>query len=127
MIKGIHHVALKAESMEKYEAAKRFYIEVLGLKLLREWPTGCMLDTGGGIIELFNNAPEALPQGAIRHFAFYVDDVDAAAESVRAAGCTITTEPDDRLLKSEPPLPIRICFFIGPLGEEIEFFHIREE
>jgi len=54
--------------------------------------------------------------------AFAVKDVDACVEAVRAAGYEITVEPNDIVIPSNPPLPARIAFCIGPVGEEIEFF-----
>ena len=84
-----------------------------------------MFDTGDGIIEIFDKGDAALPQGVIRHFAFLVDSADACTETVRKAGYKVTVEPDDRVVSSDPPYPIRVAFCEGPLGEEIEFFEER--
>ena len=64
-------------------------------------------------------------QGAIRHLAFLVKDVDACVEKVRAAGYEITIEPKNIEFASVPPYPARIAFCIGPVGEEVEFFAER--
>ena len=47
---------------EDYEKVKAFYIDILGLKVLREWPDGVMIDVGGDILEVFNNGVDRLPQ-----------------------------------------------------------------
>ena len=75
-IKGIHHISMKASSEEKYREAVRFYSEVLGLPIIRSWEKGIMIGTVSGVIEIFNNGTEDLPQGVIRHFAFAVMDAD---------------------------------------------------
>ena len=106
LINGIHHVALKCKGVEEFQKTIHFY-------------TGC------GILEIFASAEEDLPQGAIRHFALATDDVDACIAAVREAGYEVTVEPKSMAIQSEPEFPIRIAFCIGPVGEEIEFFHVR--
>lgn len=122
LIHGIHHIALKCVGAEQYENAVRFYHETLGMPMKRSWATGTMLDTGSGLMEIFNDAQDILPQGTIRHFALAVSDVDSCVEAVRKAGFAITTEPKNIVIPSEVPFPARIAFCIGPVGEEIEFF-----
>ena len=82
----------------------------------------CVSDSGAGLIEVFTNAQEDLPQGSIRHFAFATSDVDQCVKAVREAGYAITVEPKDVTLATTPPAPIRVAFCIGPVGEEIEFY-----
>ena len=122
MIKGIHHVSMKCSNQEEYEKTIHFYKDILGLQVKRSWNAGIMLDTGAGLIEIFNDGEEKLDKGVIRHFAFAVDDVDACVKSVRAAGYEVFMEPNDICIPSEPEFPARIAFCYGPLGEEIEFF-----
>jgi predicted enzyme related to lactoylglutathione lyase len=86
-----------------------------------------MLDTGdGNYLEVFAGAKhaegEAIPEGAIIHFALRTDDCDAAVEKVRALGAEITMEPKSLAIFGEPPIPIRIAFFRGPGGEIVELF-----
>lgn len=125
-IKGIHHIALKAKGIENYKQMFEFYHEILGLPVVREWGEGenlgAMLDTGAGMLEIFSNAKDRLGEGALRHIAFAVEDVDACISAVRAAGYEVTIEPKDIVIASEPPLPARIAFCIGPVGEDVEFF-----
>lgn len=128
-IYGIHHVALKCCGVEEFEETVRFYRDVLGLTVKRTWgqgtESGAMLDTGGGLMEIFANGEEMLPQGTIRHFAFAVRDVDCLVTAVRAAGYEIQVEPKDIVIASRPEFPARIAFCIGPVGEQIELFQER--
>ena len=122
MIKGIHHISMKCNTEEEIKKVKDFYISRLGLKIVREWPDGFMIDTGSGYIEIFTNADGEHRLGSIRHFALLTDDVDSIAEKVKSAGYELFVEPNDRVIKSDPEYPIRMAFCYGPLGEQIEFF-----
>mgnify|MGYP000107456286 FL=1 len=122
MIKGIHHVSMKCSNQEEYEKTLHFYKDILGLPVKRSWNAGIMLDTGAGLIEIFNDGEEKLDKGVIRHFAFAVDDADRCIDTVRKAGYEVFVEPKDVVIASMPPLPARVAFCYGPLGEEIEFF-----
>lgn len=122
LITGIHHVALKCHTPEEYKKTVSFYRDVLGIPVVRTWDTGTMLHTGNGIMEIFSDGTDVLPQGAIRHFALATSDPDACVKAVREAGYPITMEPNDIVIGSQPPFPARIAFCIGPVGEEIEFF-----
>ncbi len=121
MIKGIHHVSMKC-NIEEINKVKEFYISVLGLKIVREWPDGIMIDTGNGYIEIFTNVDGNHCLGSIRHFALLTDDVDSIAEKVKNAGYELFVEPNDKVIQSVPEYPIRMAFCFGPLGEQIEFF-----
>ena len=122
MIKGIHHISMKCGTDEELRKVKEFYIDILGLKICREWDGGLMINTGNGLIEIFTNAEGEHRLGAIRHFALLTDQVDALTEKVKAAGYEVIVEPNDRVIPSDPELPIRMAFCFGPLGEQIEFF-----
>ncbi len=126
-ILGVHHIAIKAKGLEKFEKLLHFYHEILGMPIARRWGTEdapvVMVDTGAGKLELFANAPDEPSTGALRHLAFAVENVDACIEAVRAAGYAITVEPKDAMLgTTEHPYPVRLSFCIGPVGEEVEFF-----
>ena len=125
MITGIHHIALKCRSEEEYEKAKEFYTKTLGLSVKREWKGGIMIDTGAGLMEIFASGGDDRGQGVIRHFALAADNVDEMAARVKAAGYNVFVEPTDSVIPSDPPLPMRMAFCIGPVGEEIEFFYER--
>ena len=127
---GLHHVALKAQGVEAFQKMMVFYRDLLGMKVVRTWgvddTSAAMLDTGdGSMLEVFANAPDTLGMGALRHIAFACSDPDAMIEKVRAAGYTVTMEPKDIVIPSDPPYPARIAFCIGPVGEEVEFFCVK--
>ncbi len=129
MILGIHHYQLKCKGYEEFLKTVAFYRDTLGIPVARQWGegdhSGIMLDTGAGIVEIFANAEESLPMGVIRHIALATDDTDACVAAARKAGYTVTTEPIDIAIPSDPPYKARIAFIIGPVGEEIEFFHVQ--
>ena len=122
MITGIHHVSLKCGTTEEFKKAKDFYLDVLGFAPVREWPEGIMIDSGSGLLEIFSNGPGVKSKGAVRHIAFGTDDVDSVIEKVKAAGYEVFIEPNDIVIRSDPPFPARMAFCYGPLGEELEFF-----
>ena len=127
LISGVHHIALRCKGLEEFDVTVRFYSEILGMKIVRAWGeglgSGIMIDTGdGSLMEIFADAEERLPQGAIRHLALRTADVDGTIKAVREAGYEITREPNDIVIESAVPFPARIAFAIGPVGEELEFF-----
>ncbi|MBE6353824.1 VOC family protein [Treponema sp.] len=125
MIKGIHHISMKCGTTEELAKVREFYIELLGLKIIREWAEGMMIDTGNGLLEIFTNGDGTHCLGAIRHMALLTDDVDEIASKVKAAGYEVFIEPNNKEILSNPPYPIRMAFCYGPLGEQVEFFMER--
>lgn len=129
MISGIHHVALRCNGVEEFEKAVHFYRDLLGLKVVKTWGGGdalcIMLDTGAGCMEIFSNGDKPMEQGMLLHVAFRTDNVDELVEKVRAEGYPIRIEPDDVVIPSDPPYPVRIAFCFGAAGEEVEFFQER--
>ena len=113
---------MKCNTEEEINKVKDFYINVLGLTIIREWSDGFMIDTGNGFIEVFTNANGEHRLGSIRHFALLTDDVDSIAARVKEAGYEVFLEPKDKVIDSNPAYPIRMAFCFGPLGEQIEFF-----
>jgi glyoxylase I family protein len=123
---GFHHVAVRVHD---FDAAMRFYTEVLGFREKITWGEGdgraVMLDTGdGNYLEVFAGGPaEPKPDGPILHIALRTTNVDGVIERVRAAGGKVTVEPKDVVIQSRPqPTPVRLAFFRGPAGEEFELF-----
>ncbi len=129
MINGVHHLAIKCNGIEEFNKTVSFYNEILKLPVARRWGEGensaIMIDTGDSLLEIFANAEDIPTVGAVRHFAFNVDNTDECVEAVRNAGYEITMEPNDICIPSNPPYPARIAFCIGPVGEEIEFFQVK--
>ena len=122
IITGIHHISMKCGNREEFDRAKDFYLNVLGFSAVRTWPEGIMIDTGCGLLEIFNNGAGIKTKGAIRHVAFSTDDVDGIIAKVKAAGYEVFIEPNDIVIRSEPEFHAQMAFCYGPLGEEIEFF-----
>ena len=117
-----HHIAIIASSWEK---AREFYIEKLGFRLIREVYRPAqddflrMLSLGDTTLELFIrpdapqriNNPEAL---GLRHLAFHVADVPAAAAWLNGLG--IETEP----VREDKVNGGRFTFFKDPDGLPLE-------
>ena len=122
MISGLHHISLKCATLEEFEKAKKFYVDLLGFTIVREWPEGIMIDFGNGMLEIFNNGEGIKTKGALRHMAFATDNVDEMVNIVKNAGYEVFIEPKDIVIGSNPIFPARMAFCYGPLGEEIEFF-----
>lgn len=122
MFEQLHHVAI---IVSDYERAKEFYVEKLGLPVLREnfraergdWKLD--LKFGDGELELFAipGAPErpSYPEArGLRHLAFRVEDVEAAAAELERRG--ITCEP----IRTDPFTGGRMTFFHDPDGLPLE-------
>ena len=130
LINGVHHIALKALP-EQFDRTVAFYTEILEMTVARSWGTGdqrgIMINTGDGtVMEITSNGDGVAAEGAaIKHFALNTTQVDEVVRRVREAGYPITVEPRDACLPCETPYDIRIAFCIGPVGEEIEFFHVK--
>lgn len=129
-IRGIHHVSLRVSDFDRSLA---FYQGTLGLPLRVSFELGgrrfALLDTGNaGHLELVESKTPVQPTGAAEvawHFALRTDRIEAAVAAAAAAGCTITkpvTEVPLTNSASGKPFPIRIAFFRGFDGEEVEFF-----
>lgn len=122
---GIHHVAIIASD---YQRSKRFYSEILGLKVVAEvyrqardsWKLDLALPDGGQI-ELFSfpgaparpSYPEA--QG-LRHLAFRTTNLDAAVQSLTAQG--VACEP----IRIDEYTGKRFTFFADPDDLPLELY-----
>jgi glyoxylase I family protein len=125
MLNRIHHAAIICSD---YPTSKRFYTEVLGLKVIaehfREARNSWKLDLGlpdGSQVELFSfpgapprpSYPEA--QG-LRHLAFVVDDVAASKAQLEAQG--VAVEP----VRVDEYTGRRFTFFSDPDGLPLELY-----
>ena len=122
LFEQMHHVAI---IVSDYEKAKEFYVEKLGFPVLREnfrpdrgdWKLD--LKFGDGELELFA-IPGAPPRPSypeaqgLRHLAFRVEDVEAAARDLEALG--ILCEP----IRRDPYTGGRMTFFRDPDGLPLE-------
>lgn len=118
----MHHVAIISSD---YHAAKEFYVEKLGLPLVREVYRPERRDyiltllAGDVEIELFimENPPLRVtnPEArGLRHLAFYVEDIESVAAELNAMG--IETEP----IRVDPFTNRRMTFFRDPDGLPLE-------
>ncbi|RPE08463.1 VOC family protein [Chitinophaga lutea] len=124
-LKKVHHIAIICSH---YETSKRFYTEVLGFKIVREVyrqeRDSYKLDLAlqdNYIIELFSfphppprpSRPEAC---GLRHLAFEVDDVEAAAAALRQKD--VITEP----VRIDEFTGRKFTFFSDPDGLPLELY-----
>lgn len=121
-LKKTHHVAI---IVSDYEVSRRFYVELLGFKVIREnyrpekddYKLDLELD--GCELELFSGKynpprpsyPEAL---GLRHLAFRVEDMDAAVRELNEKG--VDTEP----VRMDQFTGRRMTFFHDPDGLPLE-------
>jgi glyoxylase I family protein len=127
MLLRIHHAAIICSD---YAVSKRFYTDVLGLAVIaehfRESRQSFKLDLAlpnGGQIELFSFPdPPVRPSGpeacGLRHLAFAVDDLDAAA--ARLAGAGVSVEP----VRVDEYTGSRFTFFKDPDGLPLELYEV---
>ena len=99
-----------------------FYHYLLELPILIKWDTGIHLDCFKSCIEIFLDGTKQTGDGCIRHFAFETDHVDKIVERVRNAGYTVSVDPKDVDMKTNPVSPIRVAFVEWHLHESIELF-----
>lgn len=112
----IHHVAIIASD---YQASKDFYVNKLGLPLIREVFRQERQDyiltllAGDVEVELFveDNPPRRVtnPEArGLRHLAFHVENIEEAVKDLNALG--IPTEP----IRVDPYTGTRMTFFRDP-------------
>ena len=125
---GLGHVAIYTADMDQSIA---FYEKIGGgLKNQAsiQTPDGekklALVDFGGVTLELIQ-APTPMPltEGNVPHFAVYVDDVDAAAADIKAAGVDTFLTPQKKVLPNMFG-GLENWFFTGPSGEQIELLHM---
>lgn len=124
---GIHHVAIICSD---YVKSKRFYTEVLGLKVVaehyREERDSYKLDLAIGdqyVIELFSfpNPPARVsrPEACgLRHLAFAVDNIDATVEELKRKN--VVTEP----IRIDEFTGKKFTFFSDPDGLPLEVYEV---
>lgn len=125
---GLGHIAIHTKDMEESIA---FYGKIGGALQQRAsipTPDGdkllALVSFGGFTLELIQSpVPTPMTEGNIPHFAVYVDDLDAAAAAVKAAGVDTFMTPEKKVL---PNLfgGLENWFFTGPSGEQIELLHM---
>jgi glyoxylase I family protein len=127
-ITRVHHVAIICSG---YEKSRRFYSEILGLRVISEIyrsdRSSHKIDLAlpdGSQIELFS-FPEPPPRPSypeacgLRHLAFAVDDLDHAVNALRAQGIAVEEVRIDELTGK------RFTFFADPDGLPLELYEER--
>ncbi len=127
---AIAHIALKASDFER---SVKFYTD-LGMEPYLSWGEGDkrvqMLKFGGGagILELFaggikSDSVSEADAGKYIHFAYAVEDVEAAYNTALAAGALPKVAPKIATPGTYPEaISLNVAFVYGPDGEELEFF-----
>jgi glyoxylase I family protein len=125
LVKGFHHIALKASDFEK---TCEFY-KAIGLKERVRWGEGdgraVMMDMGDGCcIEIFAGGENReRTDERFLHLAFRTDYVDATYQAAIKAGAVSKVEPCEVAPAGATPcIKMRIAFVFGPDGEILEFF-----
>ena len=125
MLNRIHHAAIICSD---YAAAKAFYTEILGLRVLgehyRQQRQSYKLDLAlpdGSQVELFSfpNAPArpSYPEArGLRHLAFAVRDVEQCKRSLEARGVAVEPVRIDEFTGK------KFTFFADPDGLPLELY-----
>lgn len=126
--KGLAHIAVYTKDIG---ASAAFYEKLGGAVEKRgavSTPEGekklALVSFAGLTLELIQNeGPMPMEEGVVPHFAVLVDDLDAAAAAVRAAGVDSFMSPEKKVL---PELfgGLQNWFFTGPSGEQIELLQM---
>jgi lactoylglutathione lyase len=123
---GLGHVAIETNDLEGSIA---FYQKLDGTLLKRDvTPDGtkqlALVDFGGVCLELIQPQEKVAPvSGSIPHFAVYVDDLDAVAAQIKAAGVD-TFQTPEKLVMPETFGGLQTWFMEGPSGEIIELLQM---
>lgn len=118
-ITGFAHVAIVVDDLD---AARRFYVEVLGLPELRRpdfGVPGLWLRSGALQLHLLENATMPVPGPGFPHFALAIDsrEWDATIDALRIADVSFLSEPSER---DDFGVPVRAAFIRDPAGNVIE-------
>ncbi len=124
---GLGHVAVYTRDIEEsitfYEKLGGSVKDRGGVPTQEGEKKLALVSFGGITLELIQS-PGAMPmgEGNVPHFAILVDDLDAAAAAVRAAGVQFLM-PEKKVL---PDLfgGLQNWFFAGPSGEQIELLQM---
>ncbi|MDR1972901.1 MAG: VOC family protein [Treponema sp.] len=128
LFNGYHHIGLWVKDAQK---SLDFYTKGLGAKIVFSFPMG---DSGKTIylVDLGNNAViEIIPRGNGEeesnahwvHVAVRTGDAQGAYDLALKTGAVSRTAPSDVQLGT---MAARNAFVLGPDGEVIEFFQVKD-
>ena len=89
-VKGLAYLSMYVDDIS---ASRRFYSDLLGLKVVEEGDWGIVVRKGG--VSLFLHARQGQPRQHVE-LTFDVDDVDAAVGALRRQGIRVVDEPSVR-------------------------------
>lgn len=115
------YVILYVESLEK---TKRFYGELLGLKLRNEFGSYIEYETGSTILSMNTRAggrevtglpiPDGIQKSHTFELGFVTEDVEGVVDRLRQAGVPVLLEP------TEKPWGQKVAYVEDPDGHYIE-------
>ena len=130
MIRGLHHVALCAEDVDRLA---QFYVDHYGFDVVWQCDVEgseriVFLRAGNAFLELFQYhdppsrlAPRrALTDSGYLHVCLDVEDIDAEHERLTRAGVVFESPPKDAVL-------LRFCFLADCEGNRVELMEIVDE
>ncbi|MCW5603245.1 MAG: VOC family protein [Burkholderiales bacterium] len=115
----LNHLHLKTRDPEK---TVKFYVDVLGAKLVGQSPRGgYRVDLHGLSLNVTDHFGDQTrdQQYGMEHIAIDTDELDALVAKLKAQGIEIleeTTVSGGR----------RVCFFEGPDGVQLEFIEMKK-
>lgn len=127
-VTGLQHLGIPAVDLQK---SIDWYTGLLGFEVIEEKNLpdqnchAAFLKKGNLVLEIYQNDPESVKEvagrkdGHIDHLALNVQDVKAAFEEMKAAGCTML----DTEIQSLPFYEKGVAWFtvLGPNNEKVEF------
>ena len=122
----IHHVGIVVSDLDE---SVGFYCRNLGVRVVArdtnpvKKARAAMLDNGSFMIELIEYAEHLYDDIPVNHVAYRVDDVERAAEKLRAQGYDFMDETPRVIFQGRS----RIMFLFGPDRERIELHQVLEE
>ena len=115
MITSFDHVAITVKDLD---ASIAWYTSMLGFSVNRRWENAdrgmriAFLEAGGhAMLELFGFMDAATPEDGpvlrpeetgIKHLSFFVEDLEAVCQRLRAAGITFLTATSTRAVFQDP-------------------------
>jgi catechol 2,3-dioxygenase-like lactoylglutathione lyase family enzyme len=124
MTTSIGHLSAMSLFVEDLQAAKKFYLEIFGVKVIYEDESSVAVQFANVIINLLHveNAPEIIEPGIVAprdsgsrvQFSIWVDDVDEVCRELQRHGVKLLAGPKNR------PWGKRTANFVDPAGHSWE-------